>query len=69
MLGLLSGPLAAMRGALDTVDYARAFVARGDRTDAGLSADDDERGLIVAEELGASPAKVLPEQSADVHAA
>ena len=48
---LLHGPLSAVRGAVETVKYARPFVthAPGDRV--GLCADDDERELILEEEL------------------
>ena len=47
----LHGPLSAVKGALDTVRYAQAFVAHADRLPAGVHADDDERGLILQEEF------------------
>jgi hypothetical protein len=48
---LLRGPLSAVRGALDTIKYARAFVTHAPSDRAGLCADDDERELILEEEL------------------
>jgi hypothetical protein len=59
---LFHGPLSAVRGALDAVKYAQAFVTHAPRRHAGLTADDDERDLILEEELGASAAQVVPEQ-------
>ena len=57
---LVRGPLSAVRGAVDTVKYARAFVTHCPQDHAGLRADDDERQLILEEELSELP--VRPEQ-------
>jgi hypothetical protein len=62
---LWHGPLSAVRGAMDTVKYAQAFVSHAPRDQAGLRADDDERDLILEEELGTSEARVVPELPAD----
>ncbi len=48
---LFRGPLSAVRGAVDTVKYAQAFVTHAPSDQAGLRADDDERELILEEEL------------------
>ena len=42
--------------------YAQAFITHAPRGQAGLTADDDERDLILQEELGVSEAHVVPEQ-------
>jgi hypothetical protein len=57
---LLHGPLSAFRGAVDTVRYAQAFVTHAPRDHAGLRADDEERELILAEELGELPDTAEP---------
>jgi hypothetical protein len=49
---LLQGPLSAVRAAMDTVMYAQAFVTHSHRHRARLRTDDDERDLILQEELG-----------------
>jgi hypothetical protein len=51
--GLIHGPLSAVRGAVDTVRYASAFVTHAASDSAGLRADDDERALILDEEFSA----------------
>ena len=48
---LMDAPLSAVRGALDTVRYAQRFVVHTSRQDV-LRNDDDERDLILEEELG-----------------
>jgi hypothetical protein len=58
---LIHGPLSAVRGAVDAVRYAQAFVTHAPRTQAGVNADDDERELILVEELGTSAKQVVPE--------
>jgi hypothetical protein len=59
---LIRGPLSAMRGAVDTLKYAQAFVSHAPSAQAGLRADDDERELILEEELGATETtRVVPE--------
>ena len=56
---LLKGPLSAVRGAVDTLKYAQAFVTHEPSDTARLRADDNERELILAEEL--SDLEVQPE--------
>jgi hypothetical protein len=58
---LLDGPLSAVRGAVDALRYAQAFVAHARRPQEGLRTDDDERDLILEEELGedATPASAV----------
>jgi hypothetical protein len=51
LVALIHGPVSAVRGAVDTVRYAQAFVSRAPSDQAGLRADDDERELILDEEL------------------
>jgi hypothetical protein len=48
---LIHGPLSAVRGAVDTVRYASAFVTHAASDQAGLRADDEERALILDEEF------------------
>jgi hypothetical protein len=54
LTALLDGPLSAVKGAVDTVKYAQAFVSHAPRDEVGLRTDDDERELILDEELGAA---------------
>ena len=59
---LIRGPLSAVRGAVDTVKYARAFVTHAPSAQAGVCGDDDERDLILEEEeLPTTAAPVVPE--------
>jgi hypothetical protein len=59
---LIRGPLSAVRGAVDAVRYAQAFVTHAPSAQAGVRADDDERDLILEEEeLSTSAARVVPE--------
>ena len=52
---LLDGPLSAIRGAVDTVRYAQAFVAHPSSAPADPRTDDDERELILEEEFPSEP--------------
>jgi hypothetical protein len=58
---LIRGPISAVKGAVDTVRYAQAFVSHAEPESTGLCGDDDERGLILEEELGSNQAPVVPE--------
>ena len=65
-MSLIEGPLSAVQGAVEAVKYARAFVRHAPCARAGLYADDDERGLILVEELGVKeptvPAELPPDR-------